>query len=174
MLQNLLCSIPSRYVWRIVFHQVSNDYVFVLSATSYIPDFVHLLPFLFQEELSSFMAGTALILIAFCLLIYSSCVTIVVPYGSVFTDYFIAQSFRTSHYFVSFLSQGECAHRLSLDIQSLHLFVILFIGLLTLSGLRLSVCSPLSVEFPRSLVEVVVAWNIPMHRYLHSCKFFHT
>ncbi|RCN48027.1 MBOAT family protein [Ancylostoma caninum] len=100
----------------------------------------------FQEELLSFLCGTVLIIIAICLLVYSSCMTIVVPEGSVFTDYFTAQSFRTSHYFVSFLSQG----------------------LLALSGLRLAVSSPLSVEFPRSLVEVVIAWNIPMHRYLHA------
>ncbi|KAL6743544.1 hypothetical protein Aduo_016571 [Ancylostoma duodenale] len=99
-----------------------------------------------QEELLSFLYGTVLVVIAICLLIYSSCMTIVVPEDSVFTDYFTAQSFRTSHYFVSFLSQG----------------------LLALSGLRLAVCSPLSVEFPRSLVEVVITWNIPMHRYLHS------
>ncbi|EYC43453.1 hypothetical protein Y032_0493g2432 [Ancylostoma ceylanicum] len=104
-----------------------------------------------KEWLLSCIAGIVLVVIAICLLIYSSCMTIVVPEGSIFSDYFTAQSFRTSHYFVSFLSQG----------------------LLTLSGLRLAVCSPLSVEFPRSLVEVVVAWNIPMHRYLHSCEFYH-
>ncbi|KAK6758860.1 hypothetical protein RB195_016220 [Necator americanus] len=99
-----------------------------------------------KEELSFCVSGIALIFIALCLLIYSSCVTLIVPSESVFADYFTAQSFRTSHYFVSFLSQG----------------------LLSLSGMHLSTCSPTSVEFPRSLVDVVVAWNIPMHRYLHS------
>ncbi|KAK6061103.1 hypothetical protein COOONC_01233 [Cooperia oncophora] len=99
-----------------------------------------------QEELRSLFASVFLMAAAFCFLAYSSCVGIVVSEDSIFGDYITAQSFRTSHYFVSILSEG----------------------LALLSGMKLSTCSPFSVEVPRSLVEVVVAWNIPMHRFLHT------
>ena len=29
---------------------------------------------------------------------------------------------------------------------------------------------PLSIEFPRSMVEVVTSWNLPMSRFLHTCE----
>ncbi|VDP11884.1 unnamed protein product [Heligmosomoides polygyrus] len=90
--------------------------------------------------------SATLVGVAFCFLAYSSCLPIIVPEGSILTDYVVAQSFRTSHYFICVLSQG----------------------LALLSGMRLSICSPFAVEVPRSLVEVVVAWNVPMHNFLHS------
>ena len=31
-------------------------------------------------------------------------------------------------------------------------------------------CRPQHIELPRSLVEVVVHWNIPMHVFLKNCK----
>ncbi|CAJ0588561.1 unnamed protein product [Cylicocyclus nassatus] len=99
-----------------------------------------------KEEVVNILWGIAVLFLAFLMLIYSSCSPIVFDGVAVFGDYFTAQSFRTSHYFVCFLSQG----------------------LITISGLRISTCSPLSVELPRSLVEVVVGWNISMHRYLRS------
>ncbi|AWP10363.1 putative protein-cysteine N-palmitoyltransferase porcupine [Scophthalmus maximus] len=35
----------------------------------------------------------------------------------------------------------------------------------------LTVSRPLSVEFPRSMVEVVTSWNLPMSRFLHTYVF---
>lgn len=32
------------------------------------------------------------------------------------------------------------------------------------------VTNPISVELPRSLVDVVVHWNFPMHFWLKQCK----
>lgn len=35
----------------------------------------------------------------------------------------------------------------------------------------MSVVKPLSVEMPRSMVLVVTSWNIPMSRWLKTCKY---
>ncbi|XP_029291507.1 protein-serine O-palmitoleoyltransferase porcupine isoform X3 [Cottoperca gobio] len=35
----------------------------------------------------------------------------------------------------------------------------------------LTVSKPLSIEFPRSMVEVVTSWNLPMSRFLHTYVF---
>jgi len=35
-----------------------------------------------------------------------------------------------------------------------------------------TVTSPLQIEFPRSLVEVVINWNVPMHTWLKTCNIF--
>uniref|UniRef100_H2MGZ9 Porcupine O-acyltransferase n=1 Tax=Oryzias latipes TaxID=8090 RepID=H2MGZ9_ORYLA len=35
----------------------------------------------------------------------------------------------------------------------------------------MSVTKPLSIEFPRSMVEVVTSWNLPMSRFLHTYVF---
>lgn len=37
----------------------------------------------------------------------------------------------------------------------------------------MTVSKPLSIEFPRSMVEVVTSWNLPMSSFLHTCEFFH-
>jgi len=61
-----------------------------------------------------------------------------------------ALSFRTSHYFVSYIASA----------------------LLILGGFPLSsstIVKPLYIEFPRSLVQVVIFWNIPMHYWLKMC-----
>lgn len=34
----------------------------------------------------------------------------------------------------------------------------------------LTVSKPLGVEFPRSMVEVVASWNVPMSSFLHTCE----
>lgn len=61
-----------------------------------------------------------------------------------------AASFRTSHYFICYLSEAAT---------------------LT-SGVGLNrVVSSLDVEVPRSLVEVVVSWNFPMHFWLKTYVF---
>ena len=35
----------------------------------------------------------------------------------------------------------------------------------------MTVSKPLSIEFPRSMVEVVTSWNVPMSSFLHTCEF---
>ncbi|XP_060592871.1 protein-serine O-palmitoleoyltransferase porcupine-like [Ruditapes philippinarum] len=71
-----------------------------------------------------------------------------------------AQSFRFSHYFVSFLSEvtvilcGLGATHLNDDVRW-----------------DLRVSKPYHIEVPRSLVEVVTNWNIPMHTWLKNYVF---
>ena len=65
--------------------------------------------------------------------------------------YLTAQDFRFSHYFACLLS--------------------LTMMKLWQQNDRLRVCNILRVEWPRSLVEVVVSWNIPMHCWLKQCIF---
>lgn len=62
-----------------------------------------------------------------------------------------ALAFRTSHYFVSYMS----------EVSAL------------LAGLELvGVANPGSIEVPRSLGEVVVFWNMPMHHWLKTCELW--
>ncbi|XP_031846798.1 protein-serine O-palmitoleoyltransferase por [Nomia melanderi] len=63
-----------------------------------------------------------------------------------------ALSFRTSHYFISY-------------IASTALLIGGFPCALT------TLVKPLKVEFPRSLVQVVICWNIPMHFWLKTYIF---
>ncbi|XP_011252241.1 protein-serine O-palmitoleoyltransferase porcupine isoform X2 [Camponotus floridanus] len=63
-----------------------------------------------------------------------------------------ALSFRASHYFVSYIGSA----------------------LLILGGFPLSssmIVKPLYIEFPHSLVQVVIYWNIPMHYWLKTYIF---
>ncbi|XP_032678730.1 protein-serine O-palmitoleoyltransferase porcupine [Odontomachus brunneus] len=63
-----------------------------------------------------------------------------------------ALSFRSSHYFVSYIASA----------------------LLILAGFPLPLSTtvqPLYIEFPRSLVQVVIYWNIPMHYWLKTYIF---
>lgn len=63
-----------------------------------------------------------------------------------------ALSFRASHYFVSYIGSA----------------------LLVLGGFPLStsmIVKPLYIEFPHSLVQVVIYWNIPMHYWLKTYIF---
>lgn len=58
-----------------------------------------------------------------------------------------ALSFRMSHYFISSLSSS-------------------FLLLGGFSENLISITKPMEIEFPRSLVQVVISWNIPMHTWL--------
>lgn len=63
-----------------------------------------------------------------------------------------ALSFRSSHYFVSYLAST----------------------LLVLAGFPFplsTMVKPLYIELPRSLVQVVIHWNIPMHYWLKTCMY---
>lgn len=68
-----------------------------------------------------------------------------------------AQAFRMSHYFVS-----------SMSIVSM---VSAGFGLTNDCHCELQVTKPLFVELPRSLVQVVIFWNIPMHQWLKNYVF---
>jgi len=95
---------------------------------------------------------------SFCIsivcLIGSSCLlNLVDPYLNInpfIRIYFEAFSFRLSNYFVAFLSQA----------------------IVNLSGNHhLKVTRPLFIEMPRSLLDVVTNWNIPIHDWLKSYVF---
>jgi O-palmitoleoyl transferase len=77
-----------------------------------------------------------------------------------------ALSFRCSHYFVSFLSQATMVTAGFADKQQTA-------ALNREQGgwFGYDVVRPELVEFPRSLVQVVIGWNIPMHYWLKHCEF---
>ncbi|XP_068718804.1 protein-serine O-palmitoleoyltransferase porcupine-like [Montipora capricornis] len=101
--------------------------------------------------------------LSYCCLIMSSCVALwIFPEDAFkwFLAYQAAMSFRFSHYFVSFLS--ECTSLLSgigTEVNQEGKQVTIW---------RSDVARPQHVELPRSLVEVVVHWNIPMHVFLRN------
>lgn len=72
--------------------------------------------------------------------------------------YFKALEFRTSHYFIMFMCESfsvAIGHdRLDDSFNSKYM------------------TKPSSIEFPRSLVEVVIFWNVPMHVWLKTCEYF--
>uniref|UniRef100_A0A182JTV5 Protein-serine O-palmitoleoyltransferase porcupine n=1 Tax=Anopheles christyi TaxID=43041 RepID=A0A182JTV5_9DIPT len=77
-----------------------------------------------------------------------------------------ALSFRTSHYFIGYISQcSMLAAAADWNRAEDEGFVMLPVSSLY------RVTSPMAVEFPRSLVQVVTAWNIPMHLWLKRYIF---
>jgi porcupine-like protein len=62
-----------------------------------------------------------------------------------------ALGFRASHYFICFIASS-----------------IMLTGGYPLS--QTLITKPLEIEVPRSLVQVVISWNIPMHNWLKICK----
>jgi hypothetical protein len=68
-----------------------------------------------------------------------------------------ALSFRSSHYFVSFLSEASA--------------LMSGFGHHEDEPWSLSVARPQFIEIPRSLVQVVVYWNVPMHNWLKNCEY---
>ncbi|RUS85801.1 hypothetical protein EGW08_006430 [Elysia chlorotica] len=66
-----------------------------------------------------------------------------------------AQSFRFSHYFVSFISDATSS----------------LSGLTLRDNAIMNVVRPQNIEIPRSLVEVVTNWNLPMHNWLKTYVF---
>ncbi|TKR80857.1 hypothetical protein L596_014849 [Steinernema carpocapsae] len=72
---------------------------------------------------------------------------------SILKEYKTALSFRLSHYYICYLSLASC----------------LF------SGIEIEQVSDWKlIEFPRSMVDVVVGWNVPMNHFLHKCVFNHS
>lgn len=73
------------------------------------------------------------------------------------TAYRDAQSFRMSHYFVS-----------SMSIVSM---ISAGFGLTNDCHSEINVMKPFFIELPRSLVQVVIYWNMPMHQWLKNYVF---
>ncbi|KAK5647782.1 hypothetical protein RI129_002674 [Pyrocoelia pectoralis] len=91
--------------------------------------------------------------LSFTFLSISNCLSIIVIPRLIdnkwISAYRRAFSFRCSHYFVSFLSE----------------VTMLCAGYGDETG-QYVVTRPFDIEFPTSLVNVVVSWNIPMHKFL--------
>lgn len=68
-----------------------------------------------------------------------------------------AQSFRMSHYFVS-----------SMSVVAM---ISAGFGLTNDCHCELNVTKPYFIEMPRSLVQVVIYWNMPMHQWLKNYVF---
>ena len=66
--------------------------------------------------------------------------------------------FRSSHYFVSYLSELT-ALAAGIDTSTTERWTV-------------TVTRPWHIELPRSLVEVVIHWNVPMHTWLKTCKLY--
>lgn len=90
--------------------------------------------------------------------------------SSCFLNYFISDHllyivtyrdaliFRCSHYFISFMSSAT----------------ILVSGIdtrITSDVFGYQVTRPFDIELPRSLIPVVISWNIPIHMWVKTCKF---
>ncbi|XP_077996103.1 protein-serine O-palmitoleoyltransferase porcupine-like [Glandiceps talaboti] len=77
-----------------------------------------------------------------------------------FLAYQDAMSFRFSHYFISFMAEASC--------------ITAGVGFTQTEddySWDLKIAKPSQVEMPRSLVEVVTNWNIPMHSFLKNYIF---
>lgn len=70
------------------------------------------------------------------------------------TVYLTAQEFRFSHYFACYISQA-----------------LITLSIIPTDTQKFQICDINKVEWPRSLVDVVVSWNIPMHRWLKAYIF---
>lgn len=104
--------------------------------------------------------------VSYCCLIISACITPwIFEEGAFkwFLAYQSAMSFRFSHYFVSFLSEStSLLSGIGTDVHQEGKQITIW---------RLDVARPQHIELPRSLVEVVVHWNIPMHVFLKNYVF---
>ncbi|CAG9535242.1 unnamed protein product [Cercopithifilaria johnstoni] len=107
----------------------------------------------FKVEIINCFRALSYIALSLLAVIHSSCIAdsfVELPFVGA---YFVAQSFRFSHYFVSWFSAGTSL----------------------LSGIDSGIVADwIHIELPRSLVDVVVSWNIPMHRFLHQYIFGET
>jgi porcupine-like protein len=94
-----------------------------------------------------------------------------------------AMSYRMSHYFVSYMSEatvvasGCCSSSplrpgVRSDAKKNDDAKGSVLGKAT--KWEYPVAVPTKVEVPRSLVEVVVYWNIPMHNWLKNCELHTT
>ncbi|PAV78531.1 hypothetical protein WR25_09562 isoform C [Diploscapter pachys] len=99
----------------------------------------------FWPEVENIWNAVYSLLMAGIWVLTSSCADTIIPNASQNQQAFnTAFSFRSSHYFISYLSQA----------------------LAILAGYNLVVTRPLEVELPRSIGALVTSWNVPMHDYL--------
>ncbi|CAO1425441.1 unnamed protein product [Diamesa hyperborea] len=101
--------------------------------------------------------------LALIFVVFSNCIIsyIIRDDYILFVPYRDALTFRTSHYFISFMSATmvliagieEAPNKCSTTVLGFH------------------ITRPFDIEFPRSLVPVVVSWNIPMHLWLKNYIF---
>lgn len=78
---------------------------------------------------------------------------------SLLTSYKEAFSFRTSHYFISYLSETAM---LAAGFKSLLIW--------NDGKWNFTVSNPFVIEFPTALSIVVTNWNQPMHHFLKKCN----
>lgn len=98
-------------------------------------------------------------LLSLCFIVMSSCflnflISDHLPYIVTYRDALI---FRCSHYFISFMSSAT-------------LLVSGIDSRMTSDLLGYQVTRPFDIELPRSLIPVVISWNIPIHMWVKTCK----
>lgn len=108
---------------------------------------------LLMQVVFNSLLSLVFIALSSCFLIYliSDNLTYLVTYRD-------ALIFRCSHYFISFMSSATL---LVSGIESQ----------LTSDLFGYQVTKPLDIELPRSLIPVVISWNIPIHLWIKTCKF---
>lgn len=87
-----------------------------------------------------------------------------------FLAYRNALAYRFSHYFVTFLSQSMMLMAGFFEPQLDQTGDDIDQTSLKLLGYRIT--KPWLIEVPRSIVQVVVVWNVSMHIWLKQCKNF--
>lgn len=92
-------------------------------------------------------------------IILSSCFLnyLISDHLSYLATYRDALIYRCSHYFISFMSSATLLvsgidSNITPDVFGYH------------------VTKPLDIELPRSLIPVVISWNIPIHMWVKTCK----
>lgn len=70
--------------------------------------------------------------------------------------YKLALEFRTSHYFIAYIST----------------VFAMVCGYQSENNSEITVTNPMFIEWPKSLLNVVVYWNKPMHFWLKKCMFY--
>lgn len=130
-------------------------------------------PFSFKNTMISLFQTAKLFGLSFLYLTYSTCFTdtlaSILKLQPWLHAYFASQSFRFSHYFICISSESSMTALGYCDKYSIQ------------SNKQentkeknrskdvykpVVVTRPLFIEFPRSLVEVVIYWNLPMHTWL--------
>uniref|UniRef100_A0A915D736 Protein-serine O-palmitoleoyltransferase porcupine n=1 Tax=Ditylenchus dipsaci TaxID=166011 RepID=A0A915D736_9BILA len=107
-----------------------------------------------KESLCSMISSLKYLAIAIFFVTYSSCLAEEMPHLLGFPmlhKYTTAQSYRTSHYFVSYFA--------------------MFTAYISGFGDAAETTKWSKVEWPSSMSDVVVYWNMPMHRFLHKYIF---
>ncbi len=108
-----------------------------------------------QADLVQFFQS---LVISVVCLVCSSCLLSLLDFtheiNFLFQMYLQALSFRLSNYFVCYFSQSVC------DLNGI-----------SDRTLENTIVKPLLIELPRSLIDVVTSWNLPMHHWLKNYVF---